>query len=452
MSKYRLFLWFVFGCSVLGSATALELGEITVGSEEKQILDAEIALSDIGSDNLSDWYVISVDRDKYRAQGLQYINGLHDRLVMEIVTSAPAPYIAVSSIVSINRRNFDLIVRIGNGKRNLQKIYQVVLKEPPVPIVEVIREMAPAEMLNYLTNKLATAQNISGAEAWGQLRSLVTETNQEGEQKLIANINSAELSLSFTLGIIALLNDRQKTFFNRIKAESGNARAVAAALFGQRDFLILKTLFKQATEHTLEEGTTKSSQLDFERERAAILENKLYELSYAQTQEDLTVRQRAEESQSKPEQVVIIDWLDYRSWLTYLEWGKKPLLSNAKVWVAVSALMGVLLLLSSIRLFLGQKKQAVGRPVKASRIKISLPGQNDLAKLRTPRVYTGPVDKKDKDQKSDGDVIVGMLNRAEAYVEMGEYKEARRLLEEIEQQNPNSQHLARVRTLRDTMG
>ena len=451
MSKYRLFLWFVFGCSVLGPATALELGEITVGSEEKQILDAEVALSDIGSDNLSDWYIISVDRDKYRAQGLQYINGLHDRLVMEIVASAPAPYIAVSSIVSINRRNFDLIVRIGNGKRNLQKVYQVVLKEPPVPIVEVIRAMTPAEMLNYLTNKLATAQKISGAEAWGRLKSLVTETNQESEQKLIASINSAELSSSFTLGIVALLNDRQKAFFNRIKAESGNARAVAAALFGQRDFLILKALFRQATEYTLEEGTTKSSQLDFEKERAAILENKLYELRYAQIQEDFAARQRAEESQPKPEQVEAIDWLDYRSWPTYLEWGKKPLLSNAKVWVAVSALLGVLLLLLSIRLFLGQKKQAVGRPVKASRIKMSLPGQNDLAKLRTPQVYINPTDKKDKDQKSGNDAIVGILNRAEAYIEMGEHEEARRLLEEIEQQNPNSQHLAHIRDLRDKM-
>ncbi len=441
---------------MLSPATALELGEIKVGSEEKQILDAEVALSDIGSDNLSDWYIISVDQDEYQAQGIQYINGLHDRLVMEIVASAPAPYIAVSSIVSVNQRNFDLIIRIGNGEKNLQKIYQVVLKEPPAPIVEVIRAMTPAEILNYLTNTLATSQKISGAEAWSQLRSLVTETTQGGEQKLIASINSAELSLSFIIGIGALFNERQKAFFNRIKAESGTARAVAAALFGQRDFLILKALFKQATEHTLEEGTTKSSQLDFEKERAAILENKLYDLEYAKMQEDLAARQRAEESRIESEQVETIqfetiDWLDYRSWLIYLEWGKKPLLSNAKVWVAVSILLGILLLLLSIRLFLGQKTQAVGRPAEASRVKMSLPGQNELEKLRAPQVYINPADKEDKGQKSDKDRIIAKLNRAEAYIEMGEHEAARRLLEEIEQQSQNPQQLAHIRDLRDKM-
>ena len=438
---------------MLSPATALELGEIKVNSEEQQILDAEVALQGIETDNLSDWYIISVDQDEYQAQDLQYINGLHDRLVMEIVASASAPYVAISSIVSISQRNFDLIVRISNGEENLQKVYQVVLREPPAPIVEVIRAMTPAEMLNYLTNKLAASQKIAGAEAWGQLQSLITETNQGGEQKLIMSISSAELSLSFIIGIGALLNERQKTFFNRIKAESGNERAVATALFGQRDFLVLKALFRQATEHTLEEGITKSSQLDFEKERAAILENSLYELRYAKIREDLAVQQRAKEPPPpKSEHVETLDWLDYRSWLIYMDWGKKPLLSNAKVWVAVSVFLGVLLLLLSIRLFLGQKTQAVGRPVGASRVKMSLPGQNDLAKLRTPQVYINPADKKDTVQKSDSNPIIGMLNRAEAYIEMGEHEEARRLLGKIEKQNPSPQQLARMRSLRDKMG
>ena len=436
---------------MLSSAAALELGEIRVSSEEQQILDAEVSLHGIETDNLSNWHIIPADQDEYQAQGLQYINGLHDRLVMEIVASASEPYVAVSSIVSINRRNFDLIVRIGNGKESVQKIYQVVLKEPPAPIVEVIRAMTPAEILNYLTNKLATLQKISRAEAWGQLQSLVTETDQGGEQKLITSINSAELSLSFTIGIGALLNERQKAFFNRIKAESGNARAVAAALFGQRDFLILKALFKQATVHTLEVGTTKSNQLDFERERAAILENTLYELRYAKIREDLAVQERAKEPPPESEHAEALDWLDYQSWLVYLDWGKKPLLSNAKVWLAISVFLGILLLLLSIRLFLGQQTPAVGRPVDASRTKMFLPGQKDLEKLRTPQVYINPADKEDKEQKGDDDPIIAKLNRAEAYIEMGEHEEARRLLKEIEQQSQDPQQIAHIRNLRDKM-
>ena len=86
--------------------------------------------------------------------------------------------------------------------------------------------------------------------------------------------------------------------------------------------MILKALFKKATEHTLEEGTTKGSQLDFEKERAAILENKLYELKYAKIQEDLAAQQRAKEPPPQSAQFVEIDWLDYRSWLAYLDWGR----------------------------------------------------------------------------------------------------------------------------------
>ena len=436
---------------MLSSAAALELGEIRVSSEEKQILDAEVALYSIDRDNLSDWYIISADQSEYQAQGIRYINGLHDRLVMEIVASANEPYVAVSSIVSINRRAFDLIVGIGNGEQIVQKIYQVVLKEPPAPIVEVIRAMTPAEILNYLTNKLATLQEISGAEAWGQLQSLITDIDQGSEQKLIASIDSAELSLSFIIGVGMLLNERQKAFFNRIKAESGDARAVATALFGQRDFLILKALFELATVHTLEEGTTKNSQLDFERERSAILENTLYELRYAKMKEDLAMQQRAEQPPSQAGHTETLNWLDYRSWLVYLSWGEKPLLSNAKVWVAVSIFLGIALLLLSIRLFLGRQTQAVGRPIDASRTRMSLPGQRDLEKLRTPQVYIDPIDREDKEQKNESDPIIAKLNRAEAYMEMGEYEEAHRLLKEIEQQSQDPQQLAQIRNLRDKM-
>ena len=435
---------------MLSPAIALELGEIIVDSEAKQILDAKIALHDIASANLNDWYVITADQDEYQARDLQYIRGLHDHLVMEIVTSASRPYIAVSSIASMSR-NFDLIVHIGNGKENRRKVYQVVLKEPPAPIVEVTRVMAPAEMLNYLTHTLADVQNISEGETWGKLKSLTANANQGSEQKLMSSIASADLSLSFVMGIGAMLSEQQKAIFKRIKAETGSPRAVAAALFGQQDFLILKALFKQATEHTLEEGATKSKQLDFEKERAAILENKLYELKYAKIQQDLAARQRTPKPLPKSKHIKDIDWLDYQSWLDYLDWEKKPLLSNAKVWIVVAVFLGILLLLLSIRLFLGQKTQPARNPVRASHIKAPLPGQSDLEKLRTPQVYINPLDKTPQNQEDQDDEITGTLNRAEAYIEMGEHEEARRLLKEVEKQNQDPQQLARMRNLRDKM-
>lgn len=451
MPKYLLALWAVFGCLVLSPTVALELGEITVDSEANQILDATVTLNDVGSHSLTDWYVITADQDEYQARDIRYIYGLHDSLVMEIVTSASPPYIAVSSIVEISRRSFDLVVHIAKGKENLHKVYRVVLKEPPAPVDELIRAMTSAEILNYLTNTLAGMQSISGAEAWGKLKSLTIDTNRGGEQKLMASIGSADLSLSFVMGIGAMLNEQQKAIFDRIKEATGNASAVVAVLFGQQDFLILKALFKKATEHTLEEGATKSKQLDFEKERAAILENKLYELQYAKIQKDIEAQQRAMELSQKTEHVGEIDWLNYRSWLDYLDWGKVPLLSNAKVWIVITMFLGSLLLLLSLRLFMRQKEQPLRQTTEAGRIKAPLPGQSDLEKLRTPRVYIDPLDKTPESSKDRDDEITGKLNRVEAYVEMGEHKEARRLLEEIEKQSLDSQQLERMRSLRDKM-
>ena len=143
--------------------------------------------------------------------------------------------------------------------------------------------------------------------------------------------------------------------------------------------------------------------------------------------------------------------MDYKSWLDYLDWGKKPLLSNAKVWILIVVFLSILLLLLSIRLFLGQKTQPIRQAAGVGSIKTPLPGQSDLEKLRTPQVYINPLNKASENQKDQDDEITGKLNRAEAYVEMGEREEAHRLLNEVEQQSQDPQLLARMRSLRDKM-
>ena len=48
-------------------------------------------------------------------QGLEYIPSVHDHLVIELVTSASPPHIAVSSLATISYRRFDLIIRKCNS-------------------------------------------------------------------------------------------------------------------------------------------------------------------------------------------------------------------------------------------------------------------------------------------------------------------------------------------------
>lgn len=447
MPKYLLFMSAVFGLLTVKPIVALELGAITIGSEINQILDARITLVDIDTDDLSNWYAVTDDQDSYETQGLQYIYGLHDRLVSEIVSSANPPYIAISSIASISHGSFDLIVNIGNGEINLSETYKVVLKEPSPPVSIITRIMTPAEMLNYLINELATVQNISAAEVWGELHTMTTGAYSGGEQQLISLLSTIDLDLSFVAGITALLSEQQKTIFNQVKEESGNARAVSVVLFGQQDFLILKKLFAKATQHSLAEGITKSRQLDFAKERAAILENKIYELRYLETQQKSAEQQMQAQLALQASQSKEIRWLDYQSWLDYAEWREKPLLSNIKFWIMAAALLGILLLLLSVRLFRVQKVPPAKRTVQVGSVKAALPGQAELEKLHTPKVRINP----SMDAQNSGDEIVGKLNRAEAYIEMGEREEASRLLAEVEKQSRDRLQLARMRSLQDKM-
>ena len=448
MHSIPMRLWMlclVLGCFALSSAPALELGDITVSSEVGQILDAEIALRDVARENLTDWYVLPVVMDDYQAPGLEYINGLHDRLVIEIVTSASPPYIAISSLASIGQRSFDLIVRIGDGNKTLSNIYQVTLKKPSPPPPEIVKAMTAAEMLNYLVNKLAAAQNISATKTWGALQALITTTEQGGAYKFSSYLSSVNVDARFSTGIRAMLSEYQKTVFDRVRAESGDARAVGAVLFGQQDFLILKTLFSNATTHSLPAGKTKSKQLEFERERVAILQNKLFALEHSKMQQDM-VAQRKQVAPPKSGQDKNNRWWDYKTWLSYLEWGEKPLLSNAKVWmlVAIIIILGFLLLLLSRRLLRTPKAPVVNR----KRVTAPLPGQIELQNLRAPQLHINPPT---NDAEAQSDDATSKLNQAEAYIAMGENAHANSLLAEVEQHSKDPEQLERMRSLRSKM-
>ena len=409
-------------------------------------MDVKIALHDIERENLTDWYVLPTAADDYQIEGLEYIPGLHDRLVIELVTSASPPHIAVSSLAAISYRRFDLIIRIGTGDEVLSKTYEVILKGRPAPPPEIVKPMPPAEMLNYLVTKLAAAQNTSAAKVWGKLKALTTSTQPDGAYNFIVYLSSINLDARFIIGIEALLSEYQNTIFNKVSAESGDTRAVAAVLFGQQDFLILKELFGQANQHSLTPGTTKSEQLEFAREQAAILQNKIYGLEYSTAQQNATAPQHITTEQTKQEGTIrwmdYRTWLDYQNWLNYLEWGKKPLLSNAKIWIAATAILGILLLLLSIRLL----RTPVAATATPKRIVAPLPGQIELENLHASQVHINPFN---ADSKEQTDETVSKLNQAEAYIEMGYHDKARNLLKQIEKQSKSLEQLTRMRSLQD---
>ncbi|MBC6413964.1 MAG: hypothetical protein GDA45_03385 [Chromatiales bacterium] len=433
-------LWLVLSCFAVSSAVALELGDLSVDSEVEQILDAKVTLGDVARENLANWYVLPTDENDYQAQGLEYLKSLHDRLVMEIVTSANPPYIAVSSLVSIGLDSFDLIVRIGDGDKILSNTYRPILKEPSAPLPEIIKAMTPAEMLNYLVNKLATAQNIPAGEVWGELQLLTTATDPDGEYKFMSYLSSVNVDPRFLAGVEAMLSDYQKTVFDKARAESGDARAVATILFAQQGFLILKALFGKATESSLEEGETRSEQLDFARENAAILQNKLFALEYAKAQQDAAAQQGQADTAVGQDK-------KFR-WSDYLQWGEQPLMTNAKFWMVVAMFLVVLLLLESLWLLKKRKALPIRQASNVGRMGAPLPGQEKLAKLRSPREYVEPPNNL---PKVTADKTIGKLNQAEAYIEMGDYDKASRLLKEVERQSEDAEQLARLGSLRDKM-
>jgi len=500
MPKRLRYLSLLFASFVLMPLYALELGEIETHSEIGQALNIKVMLSATEADSLVDWYPVVADQDDYRTLGLEYVGGLHDRLVMEIITAADSPYVAISSIGEIGRQRFDLIVSISNGIESRRRVYQAVLKEPPPPPPPVVETMPAAELLNYLINQLAAtqlddtrlsdsqpddtqataAQDLIRAELWGALKMLTTAAPPGGEQEFIVRLHSVDLEPSFVAGIIGLLNAQQNAIFARVKAESGSVQAVAAVLFGEQDFSVLKALFAAATQSTLVPGETKSERLNFAKERAAILANQLYETQYAMLQQQRAKAAAAAAPNEKTvspnypnwrqiyatvaQQLDGVDWLDASnwgeiyavlasalsavSWADYLSWQQGGLFAKTSFWIGITIFLGFLLLLLSIRL-LRVQKTAVTRnastrdeSTRNRRTNLPLPGQAELERVRIPKVHINAPPEVPKDAFDD------KLDQAEAFVAMGEHDEAQRLLKVVEQRSRNEQQLARALSLR----
>ena len=408
MLRFTKFLFVAIALCAAAPASALELGTLVVGSRPGQILDAKIILLDTDTARLQTWHPIPASADDYRAHNLDYIPSLHSRIVMETVLTDDPPYIAVSSIGAVSQRAFDLLVQISNNTQHLSRPYRLSLKEPisfePAPA----KVMTPAETLSYLLAQLAGGE-VSMQVVLATLKETVdAETNQAGQKRLILRFSSPHLDESFIAGIRAMLSEQRVATFDHIRANTNDAQAVNDILFAQQDFSVLKKLLHAATISFLTEDANSEQQLEFIKERVAVLENKLSELEYTlarQPDKGSTIEPTI--NRSLYAWLVSRQWDDPRSWLT------RP------VWAVVTLFWAILLFFFIWR-----------RPGPKDQVRRPLPGELELQKLRGHRARL--------DLATIESAMESELNQATAYIAMGEYDEASALLKKVKKQGNES--------------
>lgn len=409
-------LLFVLACVGAANPTfALELGAMTVASRPGQILDAKIILLDTDIAQLQSWYPIPASGKDYQAQGLDYIQPLHGRIVMEIVVMAEPPYIAISSIGPVNRRAFDLLVQISNTQQHTSRHYRLVLKESISFTPPAVKVMTPAETLSYLLAQLASGE-VSIQAVLATLKEAVSaDENQAGRRHLILRFLSPQLDESFIAGLRAMLSEQHAITFDHIRENTNDAQAVNDILFAQQDFSTLKKLLRLATMSSLSRDAEPNQRLEFMKERIAVLENKLSELEYmlAQQSNTETINQQS------------IDRRIY-AWLVRRQWDDPRLLLTRSVWVGFAAFWVVLLCLFIWRQW---RRSALNQPIDRGRQ--PLPGEVELQKLRDHHARL--------DLPSEDSAMASELDSATAYIEMGEYDEALARLKKVKKHGSESE-------------
>ena len=404
MLRFKTSLFVVVVLCTATPASALELGTLSVVSRPGQILDAKIILLDAATARSRSWYLIPASADDYIAHNLDYIPSLHSRIVMETVLTADPPYIAISSIGSVSQRTFDLLVQMSDDDRHLSRSYRLSLKKPisfkPAPA----KVMTPAQTLSYLLAHLAGGE-VSMQAVLATLKETVdAETNQAGQKRLILRFSSPRLDESFIAGVRAILSEQRAATFDHIRANTNDAQAVNDILFAQQDFSTLKKLLHAATINFLTEDANSDQQLEFIKERVAVLENKLSELEYT------LARQADKKFAVEPTLSRSLDaWLSQRQWEDPRFWLTRP------VWIAFTLFWAILLLF-----FVWRRR----RP--KDRARRPLPGELELQKLRGHRAHL--------DLPTTDSAMEGELNQATAYIEMGEYDQASALLKKVKKQ------------------
>ena len=391
-------------------AAAVELGNPEVESNPGQILDIRIPLLDPG--NTAELRLIPHDAALYGKAGFEY-GGLHERIIVELVTTVERPYIAVSSIGAVGQKHFDLVVGVAVKGGDIVRNYSITLAQPAPPPPPVQKPLSAPELLSQLLDRIAAATGLSRVAVLDGLWRLVEGSADDGRHSVVFRLGGGAPDAKFTGGFRQLLGTDAGAAFDRDVQAHGAAHAVAAALFEDPGYAALRNLLKNAAVSTSGDGGSVGQRLAFMKEKVAVLEIQIAEIKR------LAERRRNPPPEDDRAEPGLVDQL--RAFGARHGWDERTLLTRP-VWIGVAVFWGVLLVLMLVRLYRRMRAARLTRR-PARRRRPPLPGQHELEKefgsLAAPRGAAGGAP----------DDVANQLSLAVTYIEMGDYVKAEAALD-----------------------
>ena len=126
-----------------GHALALGLGKLTVESALGQPLSARIELTSVTKDDLDSLRAKIADPGLYRQNNLTY-QGTLSRARVSVESAGGAPYLKVTSPVSVQEPYLDLLIELDWAAGRVVREYTFLLDPPGMPTIAAAEPVAPA--------------------------------------------------------------------------------------------------------------------------------------------------------------------------------------------------------------------------------------------------------------------------------------------------------------------
>ena len=256
---------------------AAEFCQLEIESYLGKILDARLIL-DAGKVDSNTQFRHATQSD-YQKNNLPY-DDLHRRILIESVSSAAPPYIAISSIGVINQASFAVLLKVETEQQVRFEPCHISLAKVPViePKVRPKPVLSPSQILSRLLTLLSSGRGLTRAEAMSELQHLQMKTSAHaGEQRFIISLQGDpledHLDEEFIIGLRALMTPEEEKLFAQSVSEHGTVATVLDVLFSTPDRLLLSRLLQKGlTEVVANNGAASAEIL---QQQLAVLENQL---------------------------------------------------------------------------------------------------------------------------------------------------------------------------------
>ncbi len=212
-----------------GHALALGLGKLTVDSALGQPLSARIELTSATKEDLDSLRARIADPSLYRQNNLTY-QGTLSRARVSLESAGGAPYLKVTSPVSVQEPFLDLLVELDWASGRVVREYTFLLDPPGMPMAAATEPVAPTRAGTPARTSAAPAQRAPSATASTGTTASGASAGASGEQYSVRRGDTLQRIATQYKPADATLDQMLAALFSRNQAafEGGNMNRLRA--------------------------------------------------------------------------------------------------------------------------------------------------------------------------------------------------------------------------------